>query len=149
MTATRIPGVPAVEDGQLISTNPATGAEVGRLVAADAAAVAAAVERARDAGGWWAGLGFDERRARLVRWVALITARIDEITQLIHEETGKPVAEAVIETVSALDHVAWQAKNAKRVLGARKVRSTVLLAEHSAWLEYQPYGVIGVIGPWN
>jgi acyl-CoA reductase-like NAD-dependent aldehyde dehydrogenase len=41
------------------------------------------------------------------------------------------------------------AKNAKRVLAPRKVRSTVMLAEHSAWLEYQPYGVVGVIGPWN
>jgi succinate-semialdehyde dehydrogenase / glutarate-semialdehyde dehydrogenase len=149
MTTTRTPGVPTVEDGRLVSTNPATGAEVGRWQVADPAAVAAAVERARDAASWWAGLGFAERRQRLVRWVALVTSRIDEIAQLIHDETGKPVAEAVVETVGALDHAAWQAKNAKRVLGLRKVRSTVMLAEHSAWLEYQPYGVIGVIGPWN
>ena len=25
----------------------------------------------------------------------------------------------------------------------------MLLAEHSGHLEYQPYGVVGVIGPWN
>jgi acyl-CoA reductase-like NAD-dependent aldehyde dehydrogenase len=29
------------------------------------------------------------------------------------------------------------------------VRSRLYLAEHSAHLEYQPYGVVGVIGPWN
>ena len=149
MTATRTPGMPAVEDGHLVSTNPATGAEVGRFPVADPAAVTAAVDRARDAAGWWAGLGQAARKERLLAWVALVTARIDEITGLIHDEGGKPVAEAVVETVGTLDHVAWQAKNAKRVLGPRKVRSTVMLAEHSAWLEYQPYGVIGVIGPWN
>jgi acyl-CoA reductase-like NAD-dependent aldehyde dehydrogenase len=35
------------------------------------------------------------------------------------------------------------------VLGPRRVRSRLVLAEFSAHLEYQPYGVVGVIGPWN
>ena len=43
----------------------------------------------------------------------------------------------------------WGARNAKRVLGPRRVKSRVLLIEHSGHLEYQPYGVVGVIGPWN
>ncbi|HZN17229.1 MAG TPA: aldehyde dehydrogenase family protein [Micromonosporaceae bacterium] len=149
MTATRTPGVPMVEDGHLVSTNPATGVEVGRFPAADAAGVNAAVARARDAALWWAGLGFAERRRRMLRWAALASRRVDEISKLVSQETGKPVAEAVVETAAALDHMAWQAKNAKRVLGPRKVRSTISMAEHSAWLEYQPYGVVGVIGPWN
>src|SRR5215211_996147 len=149
MTATRTPGVPMVEDGHLVSTNPATGVEVGRFSAADAAGVNAAVTRAREAARWWAGLGFDERRRRMLRWAALVSRRVDEISKLVSQETGKPVAEAVVETAAALDHMAWQAKNAKRVLGPRKVRSTISMAEHSAWLEYQPYGVVGVIGPWN
>src|SRR5690349_2045100 len=44
------PGVPVIVDGQLVSTNPATGAEVARLPVAGAAEVAAAVARARQAG---------------------------------------------------------------------------------------------------
>ena len=50
MTVTTIPGASTVVDGELISTNPATGAEVARLPVAAAADVAAAVARARDAG---------------------------------------------------------------------------------------------------
>lgn len=67
----------------------------------------------------------------------------------MHVEGGKPVAEAVVEVVTAVEHVDWAARNAKRVLGPRRVRSRLMLAEFAAHLEYQPYGVIGVIGPWN
>ena len=64
------PGVPVIADGELISTSPATGAEVGRFPVADAEEVGAAVGRARAAGEWWRELGFDGRRERLLRWRA-------------------------------------------------------------------------------
>jgi acyl-CoA reductase-like NAD-dependent aldehyde dehydrogenase len=35
------------------------------------------------------------------------------------------------------------------VLGPRRARSTLALANHAASVEYQPLGVVGVIGPWN
>src|SRR5262245_51711158 len=72
-------GVPVVVNGELVSTNPASGAEVARLPVADAEAVAAAVARARAASTWWQGLGFDGRRQRMLRWRSLITKRMDEL----------------------------------------------------------------------
>lgn len=149
MTATRIPGSPVIEDGELVSTSPATGAEVGRYPVATAADVRRAVDRAGEAFDWWSGLGFAGRRARLLRWRALLARRITELAGLAHAEGGKPVADATVEIVSAIEHVDWAARNARRVLGHRRVRSRLILAEFSAHLEYQPYGVIGVIGPWN
>jgi succinate-semialdehyde dehydrogenase/glutarate-semialdehyde dehydrogenase len=149
MTATRTPGVPVVEDGQLISTNPATGAEVGRFPVADEAAVRAAVARAQPAARWWAQLGFTGRRERLLRWRGALADRMEELAALINAEGGKPVAEAVVEIAVAVDHLNFAAKRARKVLGMRRVRSTIPVLEHSAWLEYQPYGVVGVIGPWN
>ncbi|MEU4215288.1 aldehyde dehydrogenase family protein [Actinoplanes sp. NPDC026623] len=149
MTATRIPGLPVVEDGFLVSTSPATGVEAGRLPVSDDKAVDAAVDRAREAGAWWAGLGFDGRKVRLLRWRALITERIEELAALTHAETGKPVADAIVEAIAAIEHVDWAARNAKRVLGPRRTKTRLLVAEHSGHLEYQPFGVVGVIGPWN
>ncbi|MEV6487027.1 aldehyde dehydrogenase family protein [Actinoplanes sp. NPDC051633] len=149
MTATRTPGVPAIEDGLLISTNPTTGAEAGRVPVADEPAVGAAVARGRTAAAWWAGLGFDGRKERLLRWRALIAERIEELAELMRLEGGKPVADAVVEVGAAIDHIDWAARNAKRVLGPRRVRSRLALLEHSGHLEYQPLGVVGVIGPWN
>ncbi len=149
MTATRTAGLPVVDSGRLVSTSPATGVEVGRVAVADAEAVAAAVARAREAASWWQRLGYDGRRTRLLRWRALLAERVEELAWLSHSETGKPAAEAIVETAAAIEHIDWAARNARRVLGPRRVRSRLVLAEHAAHLEYQPYGVVGVIGPWN
>jgi len=72
-----------------------------------------------------------------------------EIADLLHRECGKPVVDGVIETAAFLPHIAWAAGNARRVLGLRRVRGSMLVLEFSARLEYQPFGVIGAIGPWN
>jgi succinate-semialdehyde dehydrogenase / glutarate-semialdehyde dehydrogenase len=149
MTATRVPGVPEIEDGVLISTNPATGDEAGRVPIADADAVAATVARAREAAAWWQGLGFTGRKARLLRWRTLITQRIEELAQVTHLETGKPTSDAIVEAVGAIEHLDWAAHHAKAVLGPRRTRTRLLTAEHVGHIEYQPYGVVGVIGPWN
>jgi len=149
MTATRTPGMPLVEDGFLVSTNPETDAEAGRVPISDEEAVAAAVDRARAAGAWWASLGFDGRKVRLLRWRALLAGRIEELAALTRAETGKPAADAIVEAIAAIEHLDWAARNAKRVLGPRRTRTRLVVAEHSGHLEYQPYGVVGVIGPWN
>ena len=147
MTATRTPGVPAVEDGALVSTNPATGDEVGRFPVASPEEVAAAVAQAREAGRWWAGLGFAARKDRLLRWASLMARRQRELVDLIHREGGKPLGDAVVETSAAIDHTAWAARHARKVLGPRRTGSSLMQFEFTAYLEYQPYGVVGVIGP--
>ncbi|TDC57197.1 aldehyde dehydrogenase family protein [Micromonospora sp. KC207] len=149
MTAVHVPGTPIVSDGRLVSTSPATGAEVGRLPVSAEADVARAVDRAREAAGWWAGLGFAGRRARLLRWRGVLARRIEELAELMHAEGGKPIPDAIVEVLTAIEHIDWAARNAGRVLGPRRVRSRLVLAEFSGHLEYQPYGVVGVIGPWN
>jgi aldehyde dehydrogenase (NAD+) len=49
----------------------------------------------------------------------------------------------------ALDHLAWAASHARRVLRHRSVFPGLLMLNQSASLGYLPYGVVGVIGPWN
>ncbi|GGK99010.1 aldehyde dehydrogenase family protein [Mangrovihabitans endophyticus] len=149
MAVTHPPGVPVVDDGVLISTHPASGAEVGRVPVADEAAVAATLARARAATAWWVSLGFDGRKERLLRWRSIVANRLAELADLTGRETGKPEADAIVETSAALEHLDWAAGNARRVLGPHRTRTRLLLAEHSGHVEYQPLGVVGVIGPWN
>jgi succinate-semialdehyde dehydrogenase / glutarate-semialdehyde dehydrogenase len=149
MTAMHAPGLPTVEDGLLISTNPATGEEVARVPIAGPDDVAAAVERARAAAAWWAGLGFGGRRTRLLQFRSVLANRMPEIADLLRRECGKPVVDGVVETAAFLPHIPWAAGNARRVLGLRRVRGSTLVLEFSARVEYQPLGVIGAIGPWN
>lgn len=108
-----------------------------------------AVARARDAADWWASLGFDERAHRLDAWRGIIARRATELADLVHMEMGKPRADAMLEIAMALEHLAWAANNAGKVLRRRTVRSSALTLNQSASVEYLPLGVVGVIGPWN
>jgi acyl-CoA reductase-like NAD-dependent aldehyde dehydrogenase len=140
-------GVPAME--AFDSVNPATGEVVGRFPVHDEQAVRGTVERARAATQWWAALGFDGRAARLREWRAYLAGSMHRLAELVHREGGKPVDDAIIEEVLVLEHLDWAARHAGKVLGPRKVRPGILFANQVATLEYQPYGVVGVIGPWN
>ncbi|HVE30742.1 MAG TPA: aldehyde dehydrogenase family protein, partial [Mycobacteriales bacterium] len=131
------------------SVDPASGEPVGTFPVHSEADVQAAVARARPAAAWWAGLGFAGRADRLGAWRAALAGRAAELAELIHREGGKPVDDAMIELATAIEHLHWAPRNAERVLGARRVRPGLLVANLAATLEYQPYGVVGVIGPWN
>ena len=131
------------------STSPATGEVVASFPLEGPEQVAAAVAKARQAAVEWAELGFEGRRRALLAFKALLVRRTGELTALVHRENGKPRADALIEVLMIVEHLDWAARNAARVLGRRRVRSTLVLANHAASVEYLPLGVVGVIGPWN
>jgi acyl-CoA reductase-like NAD-dependent aldehyde dehydrogenase len=131
------------------SLDPRTGEVAGSYPVQDAAQVDAAVHRARQAGTWWAAQGFAGRRKLLGAWRKLLLARLDGLAEVVSTETGKPLDDSRLELVLTIDHLAWAAKNAQRVLGRRKVSSGMLMSNQRATLAYPPFGVIGVIGPWN
>ena len=131
------------------SLDPRTGEVVGYHTMDDEAVVRAAVVRAREAAAWWGGLGFAERRRRLLAWRSRLVRRIDELAELISAETGKPRDDARVESVLVVAHLDWAARNAEPVLRRRRVGSGLLMLQEASTVQYQPYGVIGVIGPWN
>ena len=131
------------------SLNPANGDVVGTYPIASKADVDAAVARAREAADWWGNLTFKERAEFLLTWRSVITRRIAQLADVSHLETGKPHSDAQLEIVLAIDHIAWAAKHAKKVLGSQKVKSGMLMANQASTVEYKPLGVVGVIGPWN
>lgn len=131
------------------SLNPATGEVVAEHPVHDEADVRAAVERAREAAGWWRALGWKERRLRLLNVKGSLTRNLNRMAELIHQETGKPLQDAQLETVMAISHLDWAARNAEKVLGPRNVYPGLMAINQRCVLEYQPLGVVGVIGPWN
>ncbi|MGH3451980.1 MAG: aldehyde dehydrogenase family protein, partial [Haloechinothrix sp.] len=111
--------------------------------------VEAAVARAKEAAAWWDELGFDGRAERLRRWEGIVTRRTAQLAEVVRAETGKPTGDAQLEIVLAIEHIAWAAKHAKKVLGRRMRAPGLLLSNNTAYVEYRPLGVVGVIGPWN
>jgi acyl-CoA reductase-like NAD-dependent aldehyde dehydrogenase len=147
MTATDAPGVSAPPTFE--SLDPRTGDVVGTHPVHDAAAVAAAVARAAAAAPWWEELGHAGRRRRLVAWRAALVNKLDDLANVVVEETGKPLDDARLELVLAIDHLNWAARHAEKVLGRRTVSPGLLMGNQAASVTYRPFGVVGVIGPWN
>ncbi|MBU3063484.1 aldehyde dehydrogenase family protein [Nocardia sp. NEAU-G5] len=133
----------------LTSVNPATGETIATHPIADPEAVAAAVATARTAAATWGALSYPERKRYLLRWSSRLVAVSDELCDLIHAENGKPREDAFLELMLVLEHIAWAAKNAEKVLKTRKVSPGATMANFGASIEYRPLGVVGVIGPWN
>jgi acyl-CoA reductase-like NAD-dependent aldehyde dehydrogenase len=111
--------------------------------------VDAAVAAAREAAGWWVGLGWSGRKIRLLAWKSYLVRYMGRLAQLMHEETGKPLDDAKLEIILAILHIDWAARHARRVLRPRRVPSGLAAINQVSTVEYDPLGVVGVIGPWN
>jgi acyl-CoA reductase-like NAD-dependent aldehyde dehydrogenase len=131
------------------TVNPATGEVIATFPVDGPASVGAAVTRAQEAARWWGGLSRKERRTRLLAWKSHLARYIGRLAELVHNETGKPLADAQLEIFLTIVHIDWAARNAGKVLGPRRVRSGLTALNLASRLEYQPLGVVGVIGPWN
>ncbi|MGH3228474.1 MAG: aldehyde dehydrogenase family protein [Streptosporangiaceae bacterium] len=133
----------------LETVNPATGEVLATFPVHGRREVDAAVATAREAASWWAGLGWSGRRIRLLAWKSHLVRYMGRLAQLMHEETGKPLDDAKLEIITAVLHIDWAARHARRVLRPRRVRSGLAAINQASTLEYLPLGVVGVIGPWN
>ena len=136
--------------GTMLETlNPATGEVIAVFPVHGRREVDATVAAARPAADWWAGLDWPGRRVRLLAWKSYLARYLGRLAQLMHEETGKPLDDAKLEIILAIVHIDWAAKHARAALRSRRVRSGLVAANLASTVEYQPLGVVGVIGPWN
>lgn len=138
-----------METQTFLSHHPATGQEVGRFPITGSEQVEDVVQIAAGASLWWQSLSSKARKVRLLAWDSILAKRIDELASLISSETGKPVSDARLEATLGIEHLSWAAKHANKVLRGESRAPGLLMANMSAKVERVPFGVIGVIGPWN
>ena len=140
-----------VQRNELISFNPATGEEVGRVPIDSPEGVQEAVNRSREAFHEWRTASFAERKALVMRARDVILADIDGIAKLISAESGKPFGEAIaMEIAPVLDLMQWIARGAEKILRPKRVGIGLYgLMGRSSKIMYKPYGVVGIIPAWN
>ena len=136
-------------EGVLSSVDPASGRVLAEFPVMDADEVRDVVERVRVVAPWWAARSWAERERCLLRWAAWLVRHADELVDLLTAEQGKPRDTAFLEIVPTLEHIRWAAHHAEKVLGTRSMWPGLAMSNHTAAVEYRPYGVVGVIGPWN
>lgn len=140
-----------VEAPEIISRDPATGEEIGRVPLTLPEEVARAVDRARVSQAAWAGTSFRARGRIMLRARKIILKELDEIALLISRETGKPVAEAIaMELTPALDLMQYFARKTETLLLRERINIGLYgWLGRTSYLVYKPVGVIGIISPWN
>ena len=139
------------ESEEIISYNPATGEEFGRVAETSAAEVETAIKHSRTAFQTWRKTSFAERKRFVMKAREVILAEMDEIAKLISDESGKPIAEALsMEIAPVLDLMQFFAKKAEKILKPRKINIGLYATlGRSSKIVYQPLGVVGIIPAWN
>ncbi|MFD9594129.1 aldehyde dehydrogenase family protein [Kitasatospora sp. NPDC059973] len=131
----------------ILSYNPADPEDlVAEVDAPGAEAVRAAVGRARAAQPGWLAAGAAARSAALTRFAGAVEERAEELTALIVREVGKPVAEARGEVGRTAAILRYYAQAPYAPAGA--VHETAA-GEGLLLTRRRPYGVAGLITPWN
>jgi len=99
----------------------------------------------------WAELSRGKRRAAMMRLVPALKARSEELAAIISRCTGKSLVDALAtEVFPGLLGIGYYAKEGARILRPRKIPgSTILFFNKKSILTHEPYGVIGIISPWN
>ncbi len=136
---------------KIASTNPATGTTLHEFECTSEPEVQAAVARAHVAQGSWADLGLRKRIAILREFQRLLHQKKSEVAQLVTREAGKPYVEALLtEVLVVLDAARFLIDNAFRFLRDEPVpHGNLAMKTKSGRLLREPYGVIGIVSPWN
>ena len=132
---------------RIVVDNPGTGASLAEQASANAADIDAAVAAARrchDSGVLSAMRPVE--RGRMVRAIGeYLLANIDDISQLLTLEAGKPLWESVVEIEGAARYFEYYGNQAETLEG----RSIPLGKDYYDFTTYEPRGVSAQIIPWN
>jgi acyl-CoA reductase-like NAD-dependent aldehyde dehydrogenase len=138
-----------VETGEWLEVrSPYSGEVVGRVAKAGADETKRAIDAAEQA--MLEPLPAHKRAEILVRVVAGIARRHDEIARQISDEAGKPLKAARVETSRAMSTYTFAAVEARKLAGEMVPMDAAQAGEGKlAFTLRQPIGIVGAISPFN
>jgi acyl-CoA reductase-like NAD-dependent aldehyde dehydrogenase len=144
------PGESAPATGTLEVKNPATGETITTIPSLDREGTLELVRRARTAQPQWEQLGFSGRGALMRDMRRWLIANRKRVIKTLSDENGKPFEDAQLEIFYCADALGFWARKAPKWLSDERERPhSPLLLGRKVVNRYVPYGVVGVIGPWN
>lgn len=136
----------ATSGEQFATVNPATGETLAQIGQASADDVQAAVDAAKQGFAVWSRMTAMERSRILLKAVALLRERNDELAKLEVLDTGKPMQEAVeVDVVTGADAIEYFANLVPSMQGEQQPLSD----NQFFYTRREPLGVCAGIGAWN
>lgn len=131
--------------------NPKTGSVIREIPKTPAGDLPAIFDRAARAQQLWSKVPVKKRAAKLRHLKDVIARKVDEIAEVIHQENGKPVTEALVcELLPSIELLDFFAKTGPKKLKDRSIPlQNPMLRYRKSLLTYWPLGTVAVISPWN
>src|SRR5882724_1767289 len=137
---------PAADGAMADDFNPATGALFARVAQAGRADALRAVEAAYRARETWGRLIVSERAAILLRAADVLASKVDEIREVLIEESGSTFGKSMFEVFFCIDLLRSAAGDARHIFGETLPHSA---SGQIGMTIRQPLGVIAGIAPFN
>ena len=130
--------------------DPATAQKLGSVKIVTPDEVVDKVRKARVAQAEWSNSTFEQRRHVLRIMLKFILEHQDDIVRLCVRDSGKTELGASFgEVLPSCEKIQWIIDNGEHVLSPQKRSAARLMMYKSAWVEYCPLGVLGIISPFN
>ncbi len=98
----------------------------------------------------WKNLDIADRCFFLKEFRKTVLNNLDDILHTLKSDTGKPDVEILMaEIMTTLDFIKYYENNSEKILKKEKRRTPIEFSKNYSYVEYQPYGVVSVISPWN
>ncbi len=137
-----------VSEQEIRSLDPRDGTVVGTVPVMAPSEVRDAVAAAHETAARWGALDVRERCRALLHVRQALVDHAQPLAETLSAETGKPLADASFEVLAGATLLTYAIRTGPRALRPRRVPTAPMVAKR-AWVEYAPYGVVGMISPWN
>jgi len=129
--------------------NPATGETIEQFTEHTAEEVETRVQRAQDAFDALKETTYAERGVWMKKAADILESEVPELATMLVIEMGKPIAQAEAEVLKCAKNMRFYADNAEKFLADEPLEDASAVNASSAYLHYQPLGVVLAVMPWN
>lgn len=133
------------------SINPVTSEIIGYTEENSISDLIKSIEKSKNIQPGWALKSFNERREYLLKIRDYIVENADYIAEIISKDNGKTRIDALSTEVFPITMaITYYCKIAPKVLKRKKLKAgNILLINKRAYIDRIPWGVVGIISPWN
>lgn len=129
--------------------NPATGETIEQFTEHTTEEVETRVQRAQDAFDALRETTYAERGVWMKKAADILESEVPELAKMLVVEMGKPIAQAEAEVLKCAKNMRFYADNAEKFLADEPLEDASTVNASSAYLHYQPLGVVLAVMPWN